>query len=184
MSGEKGWDYRMAQLDMLAVKGDAATRVVMYNNYLKQGLSEIEATLATLESMNFSKRGISSSLFMASTMVPFMNAQIQGLNVLYKAFTGKGTFQDKLRIKQKLWQRGMLMFGMSMAYAILMSDDEAYQNANDDERYNNWFVYVPGVDEPVRVPIPFELGIVFKALPEAILKRAENDEESLTEIDN
>jgi hypothetical protein len=108
-------------------------------------------------------------------MVPFMNAQIQGLNVLYKAFTGKSTFQEKLKIKEKLWQRGMLLFGMSMAYAILMSEDEAYQNANDDERLNNWFVYVPGIDEPVRVPIPFELGIVFKALPESIVNVARGD---------
>jgi len=95
--------------------------------------------------------------------------------VLYNAFTGKATFQEKLRIKQKIWQRGMLMFGMSMAYALLMSDDEAYQNANDDERYNNWFVYVPGIDEPVRVPIPFELGIPFKALPEAIVNVMRGD---------
>lgn len=102
-------------------------------------------------------------------MVPFLNAQIQGLNVLYKAFAGKNTFQDKLRVKQKLWQRGAMMFGATMLYALIMSEDEAYLNANDDERYNNWFVYVPGVDEPVRIPIPFELGIIFKALPEAIV---------------
>jgi hypothetical protein len=135
----------------------------------------MEAALATYETMPFTQRGTSSSLFLLSTMVPFLNAQIQGLNVLYNAFSGKATFQEKLHIKQKLWQRGMLMFGMSMAYALLMSEDEAYQNANDDERYNNWFVYVPGIDEPVRVPIPFELGIPFKALPEAIVNVMRGD---------
>lgn len=174
-SGKSGWETLLARADALAMQGDASTRQVAFNNFRKQGLSEMEAIIATHELMPFSQRGTSASLFLLSTMVPFLNAQIQGLNVLYKAFTGKGTFQDKLRIKQKLWQRGMLMFGMSMAYAILMSDDEAYQNANDDERYNNWFVYVPGVDEPVRVPIPFELGIVFKALPEAIVNVAKGD---------
>ena len=174
-SGKSGWETLLARADALAMQGDASTRQIAFNNFRKQGLSEMEAIIATHELMPFSQRGTSASLFLLSTMVPFLNAQIQGLNVLYKAFTGKGTFQDKLRIKQKLWQRGMLMFGMSMAYAILMSDDEAYQNANDDERYNNWFVYVPGVDEPVRVPIPFELGIVFKALPEAIVNVAKGD---------
>ena len=164
-----------AKADVMAMQGDAATRQVAFNNYRRQGLSEMEAILATHELMPFSQRGTSASLFLLSTMVPFLNAQIQGFNVLYKAFRGTGTFQDKLRIKQKLWQRGAMMFGATMLYALLMSEDEAYLNANDDERYNNWFVYVPGVDEPVRIPIPFELGIVFKALPEAIVNVMQGD---------
>jgi hypothetical protein len=174
-SGKLGWENVLARADRLAMNADASTRLVAFNNFRKQGLSELEATLATHEMMPFTQRGTSSSLYLLSTMVPFMNAQIQGLNVLYKAFSGKATFQEKLKIRQKLWQRGMLMFGMSMMYAMLMSDDEAYQNATDDEKYNNWFVYVPGLDEPVKVPIPFELGIVFKALPELIINVANND---------
>jgi len=169
-SGLKGQiNNWFAKADIMAMQGDAATRQVSFNNYRRQGLSEMEAILATHELMPFSQRGTSASLFLLSTMVPFLNAQIQGFNVLYKAFRGTGTFQDKLRIKQKLWQRGAMMFGATMLYALIMSEDEAYLNANDDERYNNWFVYVPGVDEPVRIPIPFELGIIFKALPEAIV---------------
>jgi hypothetical protein len=169
LSGKKGWDYRMAQLDQLAIQGDAATRVVMYNNFIKQGLSEMEATLATLESMNFSKRGISPSLFALSTMVPFMNAQIQGLNVLYKAFTGKMPFNEKLKVKQKLMQRAFMMAGFTMLYASMMQDDEAYQNANDDEKYGNWFMPNPFGEEYIKVPIPFEVGLLFKAIPEALV---------------
>ena len=169
LSGKKGWDYYMAQLDKLAVQGDAATRVVMYNNFMKQGLSDMEATLATLESMNFNKRGISPSLFQLSIMVPFMNAQIQGLNVLYKSFRGQMPFAEKLKIKQKLVQRALMMWSFSMIYASLMQDDEAYQNANDDEKYNNWFVPNPFSEEHIKVPIPFEIGLLFKAVPEALV---------------
>jgi hypothetical protein len=168
-AGKKGWDYQMARLDSLAIKGDAATRVVMYNNFLKQGLSEMEATLATLESMNFSKRGISPSLFALSTMVPFMNAQIQGLNVMYQAFTGKMPFSEKLKVKQKLFQRAAMMAGFTMLYASMMQDDEAYQNANDDEKYSNWFMPNPFGEEHIKVPIPFEMGLMFKAIPEALV---------------
>lgn len=177
-AGKKGWEYRMAQLDQLAIQGDAATRVVMYNNFIKQGLSEMEATLATLESMNFSKRGISPSLFALSTMVPFMNAQIQGLNVLYQAFTGKMPFNEKLKVKQKLIQRGLMMMGFTMLYASLMSDDEAYQNANDDEKYGNWFVPNPFGEEHIKVPIPFEIGLIFKAIPEALVNTMSGDEKA------
>lgn len=178
LSGKKGWDYRMAQLDQLAIQGDAATRVVMYNNFIKQGLSEIEATLATLESMNFSKRGISPSLFALSTMVPFMNAQIQGLNVLYQAFTGKMPFSEKLKVKQKLMQRAFMMAGFTMLYASMMQDDEAYQNANDDEKYGNWFFPNPFGEEHIKVPIPFEVGLLFKAIPEALVNTMFGDDKA------
>ncbi len=177
-AGKKGWDYQMARLDSLAIKGDAATRVVMYNNFIKQGLSEMEATLATLEAMNFSKRGISPSLFALSTMVPFMNAQIQGLNVIYQAFTGQMPFNEKLKVKQKLYQRAAMMVGFTMLYASLMQDDESYQNANDDEKYNNWFMPNPFGDEYIKIPIPFEIGFLFKAVPEALVNTAFGDEKA------
>jgi len=178
LSGKKGWDYRMAQLDRLSIQGDAATRVVMYNNFIKQGLSDMEATLATLESMNFNKRGISPSLFQLSIMVPFMNAQIQGLNVLYKAFRGQMPFGEKLRVKQKLVQRALMMWAFSMIYASLMQDDEAYQNANDDEKYSNWFVPNPFGEDHIKVPIPFEVGLLFKAVPEALVNTIFGDEKA------
>lgn len=178
MSGKQGWDYRMAQLDKLSIQGDAATRVVMYNNFIKQGLSDMEATLATLESMNFNKRGISPSLFQLSIMVPFMNAQIQGLNVLYKAFRGQMPFNEKLRVKQKLVQRALMMWAFSMVYASLMQDDETYQNANDDEKYSNWFVPNPFGEDHIKVPIPFEVGLLFKAVPEALVNTIFGDEKA------
>lgn len=178
LSGKKGWDYRMAQLDRLSIQGDAATRVVMYNNFIKQGLSDMEATLATLESMNFNKRGTSPSLFQLSIMVPFMNAQIQGLNVLYKAFRGQMPFGEKLRVKQKLVQRALMMWAFSMIYASLMQDDETYQNANDDEKYSNWFVPNPFGEDHIKVPIPFEVGLLFKAVPEALVNTIFGDEKA------
>lgn len=168
-SGKKGWESYLAKADTLAMQGDAATRTVAFDNYRKQGLTEMEAIVAVHKMMPFSQRGTSPSLFMLSTMIPFLNAQIQGLNVLYKSFRGKMPFNQKLDIQGKLFRRGMMMAGLSMMYALMMEDDEAYKNANDDERYKNWFVYVPGVDEPVRVPIPFELGFIFKSVPEALV---------------
>jgi hypothetical protein len=175
-SGKPGWNTAMAKLDKLAIRGDAASRVSMYNSFLKQGLSDMEATLATLESMNFSKRGTSPSMFVLNMIVPFMNAQVQGLDVIYKAFAGKMPFNEKLKVKEKLIKRAIMMGGFTLAYTALMYDDEAYKNANPDEKYSNWFMYVPGIDEPVRVPIPFELGLLFKALPEALVTTAFGDE--------
>lgn len=60
------------------------------------------------------------------------------------------------------------MMAVSLAYAQSMQDDEAYQNATPDQKYGNWFVRIPGVKEPLKLPIPFEIGYLFKALPEAL----------------
>jgi hypothetical protein len=101
-------------------------------------------------------------------MIPFFNAQIQSLNVLYKALFGKMPFNEKLKIQQKLLTRGFMLAGGTLAYAAAMQDDEAYKNATPEQKYGNWFIRVPGVSEAVRIPIPFEIGYIFKALPEAL----------------
>jgi hypothetical protein len=163
-----GWMSALGKLEAAGMEADALTRRAQYNSYIEQGLSEMEATLMALESMNFNKRGASPSIHVANALIPFFNAQIQGLNVMYKAMTGKMPFNDKLRIREKMLQRGALMAGITLAYAAHMEDDEAYQNATPDQKYGNWFVRVPGVDEPVRVPVPFEIGYIFKAIPEAL----------------
>ena len=167
--GKPGWMSLLAKAEGVAMSADALTRRAQYNSYVEQGLSEMEATLMSLESMNFSKRGASPSIQIANSMIPFFNAQIQGLNVMYKALTGKMPLNDKLKLREKLLQRGGMMAAASMVYAIMMQEDEAYRNAEADQKYPNWFVRIPGVDEPVRIPIPFEIGYIFKALPEAIV---------------
>ena len=177
-AGKSGWDKAVAMLDTFALQGDAATRAVIYKDSLAKGMTEQEALLRTLESMNFSRRGVSPSMQALSTLIPFFNAQVQGLDVIYRAFKGDMPFSKQLEIRAKLVKRGVLLAGATVAYAMLMQDDEAYQRAKPEERLANWFVYVPGIDEPVRVPIPFELGFLFKALPEAVYNMAAQDDKA------
>jgi len=174
--GKPGWMSLLAKAEAFAMSADALTRRAQYNSYIQQGMSEMEATLMALESMNFSKRGASPSIQIANSMIPFFNAQIQGLNVLYKALTGKMSTNDKLKIRQKLLLRGGMMAAASMVYAIMMQDDEAYKNAEADQKYANWFVRFPGMEEPLRIPIPFEIGYIFKSLPEAIVNSMASEE--------
>ena len=175
-SGKTGWELAMAKLDELAMLGDAGTRMAMYNSFLKQGLSEREATLAALESMNFGRRGVSPSMYYLNAMVPFFNAGVQGIDVLQRAIRGKMPYEEQLRVKQKLFVRGALMAVFTMAYAAFMQDDEAYKNATPEQRYSNWFVRIPGIAEPFKIPIPFEAGLILKSLPEGIYNAAFTDE--------
>lgn len=184
-SGESGWLQGLAKLEALSMEADALTRRAQYNSYIEQGLSEMEATYAALESMNFSKRGASPAMHFLSQVIPFFNAQVQSLNVLYKAFTGDMPFNEKLKVREKLLKRGAMLASATILYAALMQDDETYENATPEQKYGNWFIHVPGFDEAVRLPIPFEIGYIFKALPEAMVNamaKKEGGEEALAAL--
>lgn len=171
-------DQAMSKLDAFATQGDTATRAVLYNMYREKGMSHMEALLGSLESMNFSRRGASPTMHFMSMVVPFFNAQIQGVDVIYRAARGQALFENELDVQRKLLVRGAILTAATLAYAAAMQDDEAYKNASDEERANNFFVYLPGVDEPIKLPIPFELGYAFKAIPELIYNVAAGDEKA------
>jgi len=177
-SGKPGWHMIAANLDALAVSGDIATRADNYNSFIKQGLSKREAELASLELMNFTRRGVSPSVMFLNAMIPFLSANIQGLDVTYRSMKGTMTYQDRLNIKTKLLKRGALLAAATVAYALAWDDDETYENAQPYQRFGNWFVPVPGMEKPFKVPIPFELGIIFKAIPEGLVRLMASDDKA------
>jgi len=156
-------DRLMGLLDRAAIRADAATRGLVYENARKNGLSEVEADLMTMESMNFYKRGLSPTVQYANRLYPFMNAQIQGLNVLAKAMRGKMPFEERQRIQRKFWNNAVMLFGVGLVYAMAMEDDETFKNAKPRDKYTNFFVHLPGVSEPVKIPLPYESGWFFTA---------------------
>lgn len=176
VGGDNGaFNKLFSAMDRAAMRADSVTRQQLYDDVLKRTGSEMEAEMAAMEMMNFSKRGLSPTVQYASRMIPFFNAQIQGLNVLHKAITGKATMQERLGIQQKFWDRaGMLMAG-TLIYAMAMEDDDTYKNARASDRYANWFVPLsrdpadPKNDVTLKLPIPFEVGLLMKAVPEALI---------------
>lgn len=154
-------DKIFAATDRAAMRADAATRVLVYDNAIKNGLSEVEAEIATMESMNFYKRGLSPTVQYASRLIPFFNAQIQGLNVLYKAARGQMPFEEQQRIQQKFFNNAMMLVGTGILYAMAMEDDEYFKNAKPKDKYSNFFLHLPGVAEPLKIPIPYEAGWFF-----------------------
>ena len=154
-------DKVFAATDRYAMRADAATRALVYENARRNGLSEVEADLAVRESMNFYKRGLSPTVQYASRLIPFFNAQIQGLNVLYKAARGQMPFEEQMKIQQKFFNNALLLVATGIVYAMAMDDDEYYRNAKPRDRYTNFFLPLPGVDEPLKIPIPYEAGWFF-----------------------
>jgi len=168
-TGKNWWKKTMGALDTFALQTDAATRATVYQDGLKKGLSEFRAQLYAAESQNFGRHGLSPSMHMLSTMVPFFNSQVQGLDLLYRALKGRLPFSEQLELKRKLYARGMMLTVGVMAYAAMMQDDEAYKKATPQERYSNLFMPLPGLKEPLKIPIPYEVGVFFVALPQMII---------------
>ena len=154
-------DKLIAMTDRAAMSADASTRALVYENAVKKGLSEVEADMATTESMNYQKRGLSATVQHANRLIPFMNSQIQGLNVLAKSVRGNMPFEEQLKIKQKFYNNALLLAGSGLAYGMALSDNEYYKNAKLKDKYNNLFVFLPGVDEPLKMPVPYEVGYFF-----------------------
>jgi hypothetical protein len=166
----------MRAADNLAVDADAVTRANVYDAAIADGKTELEAWLAAVESMNFNTHGTSKSLYLLNMTVPFLRAQINGLDAIYKALSGKMSMADKLKTRDMLLTRGGMIAAVTMMYALAVQDEEWYQDATPEQRYGNFLFKLPGVDEPLKLPIPFELGLIFKALPEAMVDQMAGDE--------
>jgi hypothetical protein len=167
-----------AKLQEYATASDAATRAAMYDSYKAKGLSDMEATLASMDAINFATRGLSPSVHALNMIIPFFNAQIQGLDSVYRALNGQMPFNEKMQARQKLIQRAMLVAAGTTLYYSLVQDEEWYKNTPENVRLSNWLIKVPGVDEPIRIPIPFEFGFMFKAVPETIYMASRSEPES------
>ena len=178
VGGKAGWQKLVAKAEGFAIQGDSSTRAVLYNMYREKGMTHMQALLGSLESMNFSRRGVSPSMQFMSMMVPFFNAQIQGLDVLWRAGKGKSLFQKEMDVQALMLKRGFMMAAGTIAYAALMQDDESYKNATPEQRALNWFIPLPGVEASLRIPIPFELGYAFKSIPEMVINVAFGDQKA------
>lgn len=170
----KSINSALSWLDQKAMDVDASTRAAVYNEFRKQGAPHLEALLAAAESMNFSRRGTSTSMYWMSAMVPFFNAQVQGIDAVYRAFKGDTAFESRMDAANKLRKRLTLLAVMTAGYAFAMQDDDAYKNATNMERASSFFLPIPGVGT-LRVPIPYELGFLGKSLPELAYNTAFGD---------
>jgi len=117
-----------------------------------------------MEVLNFSRKGNSALIRVLTATIPFMNARIQGLDVLYRSGFGKAASRNKERMQKAFITRSLTIMGLSWMYWMLASDTDEYKTAEQEVRDNYWII------GNARIPIPFEIGTVFKVFPERILE--------------
>ena len=143
---------------------DAATRAMVYERVLAETGNEAEALYRALEVMNFNRKGNSPLIRVLTAAVPFFNARLQGLDLFYRASTGNMNTNDAKAIQRKFFLRGSTMMALSVMYYMMVADDEEYKAQEQETKDGNWIIPSLGI----RIPIPFEVGVLFKTMPERI----------------
>ena len=161
-------------LDKSARAADAATRIQIFNDGKARGLSDVEASARTLESMNYHKRGAAASVQHASRALLFFNSGIQALNVSVKALQGKMPFEEEFKVRQNFINQAMLLVVGGFLYTAGMDDDDEYKKLKMTDKIGN--LHLPlGEGGYIKLPVAyFEGGGAAWAMGQAI--RAMMDE--------
>jgi len=154
-------------------KSDAAVRTAVYKKVLAETGSEATARLAAIDVLNFSRRGANPLWRSITATIPFLNARIQGLDKIYTTLAGKYSPYDGLDPRVLTQKRALLRGGaiaaMTGIYFLLMSDNEEYKKARREVRDDNWIIPTGVEGVTLKLPIPFEIGAIFKTVPEIFL---------------
>lgn len=156
------------RLDGITRASDLAVRKAIYDQTLKESQGdELLAQTRAREFINFRRRGASDFVGAMVTTIPFFNAYIQGMDVLYRAASGKDSSSSvgRAQARQMFWGRAAIVMALSSLYAAGAGDDEDYQEMDLRTRDSNWIL--PG---GYKIPVPTELGALFKVVPERVVE--------------
>lgn len=160
---------------------DAATRMAVYKSVMERTGNEAEAIYRAMEVMNFNRKGNLAIVRILTAAVPFLNARMQGLDVFYRAgisptfrklMFGESPTDQQKALQKTFFIRGATLTALTTMYWMLTHDDEEYKRQEQEVRDNNWILPSAGI----RVPIPFEVGVLFKVIPERILEYSFGDD--------
>ena len=175
------WD----RLGALSEASDAATRIAVYESAINQGMSEAEAAFRAIEIMDFSRRGGSAVMGVFTKIIPFLNARVQGLDVLwqagkagYRVATGQALGQRDANLGKKFLVRGGMLAALSMVLEMWNSDDEEYENLDEYIKTGNLLIPLEWLGmkgEFIAIPKPFEAGLLFSTFPQQFYKTMAGD---------
>jgi hypothetical protein len=150
-------------LDKASTAADLSTRAAVFERVMQETGNEAEAIYQAMEVINFSRKGSSPIIQIFAAIIPFLNARIQGLDLLYRAGFGELASATKVAQQKAFMLRSLALFGTTAMYYAHVQDEEEWQRADQETRDNYWII------GNMKFPIPFELGVIFKVMPERIM---------------
>ncbi|BBW91794.1 hypothetical protein PS1M3_18810 [Pseudoalteromonas sp. PS1M3] len=147
-------------------KVENANRLSTYEAAIAAGKSKRQAAYEAKDLMDYSLKGNFALIGTMIDMLPFFNARLQGMSKLVRAAKASNDDRALRVLSANLAMKGIKVAGISMALAWANDDDEEYQQLPDWDKDMNWHIFADG--QHIRVPKPFELGIIFGTLPERL----------------
>lgn len=146
---------------------EQGTRAGAMLNALKAGASDFEAGQEARDvTVNFSRHGSFGKK--VNRYVPFFNASIQGTDKVIRTFLEN---PKRASLATCLY----IILPTIILWAI-NHDDDWYKELDDNTKYTNWAVHIPGTDYHWLIPKPQEVGIGFGSGVEAVLNQMLNED--------
>jgi hypothetical protein len=166
-----------AYFEDLATHSDLAQRKAIYEQTLIEtggveqsdgtiiGGNEIEAVNKALNIINWNKRGNSAGLRLLTHTIPFLNAYLQGMDILTNVMRGKFlTATDKKNALKLFAITSAKIMVLNAIYAMIVGGDDEYEALPDNEKFRSYIV--PGLG--MKLPLRGELAFLYKLLPEGL----------------
>lgn len=165
-------DKILSKMESFSIASDTALRKAVFQQTLDETKSKefpegdvLLARFRAQEIINFKRQGASKVVGVLRQMVPFMNAYIQGMDVLYRTMTGRGIAAKERQVAFGMFlQAGTKLAALSTIYAMLVSGDDEYEGLRDYDK-NKHFIF-PGTG--MKMPVAPEVGLLFKVIPERL----------------
>jgi hypothetical protein len=157
----------LSRLNEFTQASDLAVRKAIYDQTLKEGGDQLLAQTRAREFINFRRRGASDFVGAMVTTIPFFNAYVQGMDVLYRAASGADSSSSvgRAEARKLFWNRAAVVTALSAMYALGKDEeDEEYNEADLRTRDSNWFI------GGQKISVPGELGAIFKVIPERVVE--------------
>lgn len=138
--------------------GDAtenAARLQDYVNMRNAGATRFSAGYSAKDLLDFTSSGQSEVVQALIRMIPFLNARMQGLYKLGRAYGDN---------KRGFTAKGLILMSLTLALWMYNKDDDRYNELPKHERYMYYHFWIGDVH--FRIPKPFEVGAVFSTWPE------------------
>ncbi len=175
LRGEKrtGVSKWLNKAEEIAQTQDLGLRSAIYKDAIDSGKSQNEASLRALMHFNPQKRGQSAFVNFLIDTIPFMSSRIQGDYKLAMALQGRIPGVTKKDAKQMVMWRVAKFAGFATLYAMAMSGDDEYENADEGVKNHN-FLFPGGI----RIPVPPELQLVKTAAEKSYRLATEQENET------
>lgn len=136
-----------------------ANREAVFEAATREGKSKAQAVFEAKDLMDYSMQGEWAVFQILGDVIPFFNARLQGLYKLGRAIT-----DDPVRVGA----RGLLLTAATLALLAMNDGDDRYEELEEWDKDTYWHFWIAG--QHLRMPKPFEIGVIFATYPERIAR--------------